>query len=559
MDEIFSGGVVGLVTAAIILVVGWLLAIVLSAVTRKALRRTSLDDRIADALVGPGRAADVDAARVGGRIVYYTVLLFTALAFFQSLSLTAAARPINAMLDSVFAFLPRLLGAVAIGAVAYLVATLARRVVRAAAERWEVDARLRRVLDGEAPDGGASPPSARGPVTTTLEGPQVAPAPGGVVDHAVVEPQVAEPQVAEQPGTDNEAAEKRGVGATLADVAFWLVMLLFVPAILGTLQMQGILAPVEGMMDDLLAFLPRLASAALIFGVGFFVARILQRVVSGVARSAGLDRLSVRTGIERALGGRSLAALLGVVVFALVLLPVAIAALDALALESVTTPATSMLHAIFGAVPLVFAAALLLGIAYLVARLCASLVENVASAAGFDAIPERLGLRPRPEGATTPSAMLGKLTLVAIVYFAAMEAARLVGFETLAGLAAELATLAGHILLGLAILGVGLYLANLAASFIERSEAPHTRALAIAARITILVLVAAMALRQMGIANEIVELAFGLTLGAVAVAGALAFGLGGRNAAGRLLDEAWRKLDRRETYAPPAAEPGVAE
>ena len=36
----------------------------------------------------------------------------------------------------------------------------------------------------------------------------------------------------------------------------------------------------------------------------------------------------------------------------------------------------------------------------------------------------------------------------------------------------------------------------------------------------------------MGIANSIVDLAFGLTLGAVAVAVALAYGLGGREAAG---------------------------
>jgi hypothetical protein len=36
----------------------------------------------------------------------------------------------------------------------------------------------------------------------------------------------------------------------------------------------------------------------------------------------------------------------------------------------------------------------------------------------------------------------------------------------------------------------------------------------------------------MGIANEIVELAFGVTLGAIAVAVALSYGLGGREAAG---------------------------
>ena len=47
-----------------------------------------------------------------------------------------------------------------------------------------------------------------------------------------------------------------------------------------------------------------------------------------------------------------------------------------------------------------------------------------------------------------------------------------------------------------------------------------------------------MGLRQMGIADDIVNLAFGLLLGAIAVAVALAFGLGARDIAGRQV-EGW--------------------
>jgi hypothetical protein len=53
-----------------------------------------------------------------------------------------------------------------------------------------------------------------------------------------------------------------------------------------------------------------------------------------------------------------------------------------------------------------------------------------------------------------------------------------------------------------------------------------------------------MGLRAMGIADDIVNLAFGLTLGAIAVAVALSFGLGGREAAGRQMEHwlaSWRK------------------
>lgn len=550
-----SEDVIGVVTPIAVLVVGWILALVLGALTRAGLRRTSLDERLASAVLGEGRAAELDTARTAGRVVYYTVLLFTALAFLQVLSLTAAAQPINAMLDSVFAFVPRLLGAALLGLVAFALASVVRRVLRAAVERWGVDRKLRAALDGPAPKTADDAGSARS-VTSTLPGAQVAPTEEERV--AAFERAEASASMPPPPPVEPPAAG-RDVGRTLADASFWLVLLLFVPAVLGTLGLEGLLAPVQGMIDDLLGFLPNLVSAAVIFGVGFFVARVVQRIVTGLLSGVGLDRLSARTGIQKAMGGRSLAALVGIVVFTLILLPVAIGALDALALESVTAPATTMLESVFTAIPLLFAAVLLLGVAYLVARLCASLVENMLSAVGFDALPERLGLRVRGEGRSAPSAIAGKLTLIAIMFFAAVEASRMLGFETVALLSTELATLAGHVLLGLAILAIGLYLANLAARLIARSDVPHPRVLAISARVVILVLVAAMALRQMGIANEIVELAFGLTLGAVAVAGALAFGLGGRQAAGRLLDEGWRKLDRRETYAPPAAEPGAAE
>ena len=53
-----------------------------------------------------------------------------------------------------------------------------------------------------------------------------------------------------------------------------------------------------------------------------------------------------------------------------------------------------------------------------------------------------------------------------------------------------------------------------------------------------------MGLSFMGIADEIVMLAFGLVLGAAAVAAALAFGLGGRGAAGQVAQSWADKLTK---------------
>ena len=99
---------------------------------------------------------------------------------------------------------------------------------------------------------------------------------------------------------------------------------------------------------------------------------------------------------------------------------------------------------------------------------------------------------------------------------------------------------AGEVILGLIIFAIGLYLANLAGSVIETSRATHAGVLAVAARVAIIVLAGAMALRQMGVASDIINLAFGLLLGShLAVwAVALAVGLGSRDIAAREAQDA---------------------
>jgi hypothetical protein len=139
----------------------------------------------------------------------------------------------------------------------------------------------------------------------------------------------------------------------------------------------------------------------------------------------------------------------------------------------------------------------------------------------------------------------GTLVLVGIMLFATIAALNLLGFTALTTLVSEFTVLIGQILLGLVILGIGLYLANLAARAIMSSGAEQRGLLAMAARVAIIALAGAMALRQMGLANEIITLAFGLTLGALAVSFALAFGLGGREAAGREVERLFESIRTR--------------
>ena len=121
--------------------------------------------------------------------------------------------------------------------------------------------------------------------------------------------------------------------------------------------------------------------------------------------------------------------------------------------------------------------------------------------------------------------------------FAVSEAANRLGFGQVSGLISMFIHFGANILLGAVILVIGFWLANIVANVVQRGEYNSSRWLGNLVRVLIMGLVIAMGLKAMGIADSIVNLAFGLTLGSVAVAFALAFGLGGRQPAERVLTD----------------------
>ncbi len=486
-----------LLAALAILVVGWILALIVAAIVRGILRRTDLDNRIARWAAGEERGAEIDIERWISQIIFYVLMLFVLVAFFQTLGLTLITQPLNLLLAQVFEFLPRVLAAGLLLLVAWILASALRLLVSRALGATGLDKRL---------------------------------------------------------GDEAEVEGRVPLSKALGDAVYWLVFLLFLPTILDALSLQGLLAPVQELLNEVLGFLPNLLAAGLILLVGWFLARIIQRIVTNLLASVGLNQLSERVGISSVLGEQKLSDLLGFVVYVLVLIPVLIAALNALALEAITAPAANMLNTFLTAIPAVFGAALVLALAYVVGRLVAGLVTNLLTGLGFNTVLVRLGVSRTPEaGQRSPAQIVGWLVLVGVMLFAVIEALQLLGFTVLAQMVANFTTFAGQIILGLIIFALGLYIANLAAQAIHESEVNQSGLLAMAARIAILVLAGAMALRQMGLANEIINLAFGLLLGAIAVAVALAFGLGGRDIAARELENMVQSVKEDE----PGSTPGV--
>ncbi len=339
----------------------------------------------------------------------------------------------------------------------------------------------------------------------------------------------------------SEHADMAPISDSLSGALFWLVILLFVPAILGALQMEGLLDPLRAMVTKTLDMLPNAVAAFVIGGVGWIVATVLRNLTTHLSRTAGVDKLGHQAGLADTV---KLSRVIGMLVFVAVFLPSLIAALDALKIEAISRPATDMLNTMLQAVPHLIAAALILVVTWLVASFASKLLASLLATLGFDTLPARLQMAHAFEK-TSASTAVGRVALFFAMLFATVEAAAQLGFGQVSDIVSSFIRFGGDILLGSAILVIGFWLANGAYAAIDRASGAGTKGLARIGRYAILALVIAMGLRAMGIADDIVNLAFGLTLGAVAVAVALSFGLGGREAAGKLMDH-WLSRFRRE-------------
>jgi len=535
MLQTLGGYILNVIGAVIILIIGWIIAAIVAALVRRLLRRMHLDDRVGRSMSETGEPAAVKTEYWISRAVFWLIMLCAFVAALQTLNLTLITTAFTELLNQVLAFLPRLAAAAIVFLIAWFIATVLRFAVSRGLRAVHFDERIANERAAQAGTPGTALPA---PGTTDTSS----------ADAAGATTSTSTPTAAPPPVSPTNA---------LANAVYWLVFFLFLPGILGALQVEGLLAPVEQLVTEVLLFVPNLLAAGVILVVGWFCARIIQRIVVNLAAGIGVDRLGNRIGLSAVLGPLGLSGLLGLVVYILVLVPIIIAALNALQIPAVTVPASAMLTAFLNAIPTIFAAALLIGISYVVGRVVAHLATELLTGIGFNTWLARMHIWTPPAkagtsapagtakpgaGAVTPADVVGYLILLGVILFATIAALNMLGFALVATLVSQFTLLVGQIILGLIIFAIGLVLSNLAARAIVASQIARAGLLALTARVAIIVLAGAMALRQMGLANEIVNLAFGLLLGALAVAFALAFGLGGRQPAQREVERLFQAL-----------------
>jgi hypothetical protein len=480
--DLIGGDLLSLLAGIGILFVGWIIALIVSAIVYNLAKRAKLNSRLAGVIGGEGEQARPDIEKWISSGVFYLLLLFVLVAFLQIVQLPVVAEPLNAMLTQITLAAPKLLGALVIVLIAWVIAIIVKSIVLRTIRLTKLEERL---------------------------------------------------------STQAQVTPKTSTAEALANGMFWLVLLLFLPAVLSVLELQGLVEPVTGVVNSILGAVPSIFTAAIYLLAGWLLARIVRQIVTNLLAATSIDSIGKRVGIDD--GAQPLSQIIGTIVYILILIPTVITALNALGVEAISKPAITMLTTVMNAIPVLFGAALVLIVAYFAGRLVSMLVTNLLTGFGFDRLPEILGLRlPAAKGDRSLSDVAGYVVLAAVILLAAIEASSMLGFSFLATILASILAFGGQVLVALLIFAIGLYLANLAHKAILAAGGTQASLLANLARIAILVLIAAMSLSQLGVAAEVITIAFGVLLGTIGVAAALAFGLGARDTAGRIVEN-WSK------------------
>ncbi|MGE6330450.1 mechanosensitive ion channel [Psychrobacter pacificensis] len=476
----YLGGPIGSIIGAILIfIIGWLVALGIAALVRGVLSKVNLNQRMNSST---GKTYDLEG--IISKIVFWFIFIIAISGALSQLNLNSISAPFANMVNQVLAFIPNLIGAIALGVIGWVIATVARTAINAALSKTTMDERL------------------------------------------------------------STQAGVKPMSSTIADMVYWFILLVVLTMVLGQLELDGLFAPLTNMVDKIFSFIPNILIAGVVFVVGYIIAKVVRGIVTNLVSTFNVQELATKAGLSEQ---NSLPNIAGSLAFLVVIIPTIIAALNALKIDVIARPATNMLNKIMEALPNIFMAVAILFVTFYVVRMVANIVKGLLENTQINQMPAKVGLQE-----TMGDKRISDLVAYAIIFFAmlfaAIAAADLLGFEPISAIITMFIAFGANIILGAIILFIGFWLANIIAGVVGRSE-QGSQFLANIVRVLIMGLVLAMGLKAMGIADSIVNLAFGLTLGAVAVAFALSFGLGGQEAAARFLRKMQDKMDRERDEA----------
>ena len=290
--------------------------------------------------------------------------------------------------------------------------------------------------------------------------------------------------------------------------------------------------------DDVFGGLPDVLVALIVLVLAILVAWLTKFLIVKLLKLIGLEKGMRKAGIEKKNIDKSInfvGKLAWLVVFILFLPGI----FDKLGLGSISTPIVAMMNGFMAYLPKIIGAVIILLIGLFIAKLVKELLRPLLDKTKLNSWLEKLGLDVKK---INVSEVLVNIVYAVIAIFFAVEALNTLQLEVLSNIGAEIIRY-----LPLAVsAAIIVLLAYLLGSWAEGALVRNFRtskATAFVVKTIILVIGAFITLYQLGVAPALINAAFIILLGAVGVAFAIAFGMGGRDFAARTMKKFEQKLD----------------
>ena len=332
------------------------------------------------------------------------------------------------------------------------------------------------------------------------------------------------------------------------DLAFLLVLLLFIPGVLDLLGMKNVSAPIASLVTKILDFIPNLIAAAIILVVGLFLAKIICKLLRPILEKLNVDKIQEKAGIATN-DTTSLSSIITYLVYVLILIPVITSALQVLNISAISDPAIAMMGKMLIFLPNIFVAITIVIIGLFIANVIGKLLDNVLAGLGLNTMIRRLVVT---DESSLISMSFSKIIGITVEYIIAF----LFIVQALNVLQLEVLQFVGEAVIGYLPFAISalliLFLAFVFGNWAEKiigTKCPHGKMCGLMVKALIMVFAFFMALGQLGVAPAIVNAAFIIILGAVSIAFAVAFGLGGKEFAANVLkkmEECHKQKDEHE-------------
>lgn len=324
---------------------------------------------------------------------------------------------------------------------------------------------------------------------------------------------------------DKNVSNKLSTSTLISKLIYYLIMLFVLTIVLETIGITQVLDPIKNMLNEFFGFIPNLLAAAIIGFCGYIIATVVSNLISLSGKV--IDTLALKAGFSDT---EKLINLIKKVVFIVILIPFIVQSLNALNLDAITNPVNHILAQCLGILPKLISAAIILTIFTIGGKFLVSFLKDLLIKLGINELSNKLKLNKIIGEKQGLASIITGILYFFIMFFAVITAVEILQLNQLTEILNSILIITGQIMFGLLILVLGNFIATLAFEILSKSD--NNKYIASIAQFGIIGIFLAISLNTMGIANNIVELAFGLTLGSMAVAFALAYGLGGRQAAG---------------------------